>query len=92
MSEEEIKFRAYLLILNSEFPKYRKTEAMEELLKIYNKLQQGYEELEKQLIEKNIIPLFNEIDKLQADKNKLINYIAIRENKTHEEVCKEFDI
>ena len=46
----------------------------------------------KQLIEKNIIPLFNYIDTLQADKNKLINYIAVRENKTHEEVCKEFEV
>ena len=36
--------------------------------------------------------LIKERDKLQADKNKLINYIAIRENKTYEEVCKEFDI
>jgi hypothetical protein len=32
------------------------------------------------------------INKLQADKNKLINYIAIKENKTHEEVCKEFEV
>lgn len=32
------------------------------------------------------------INQLQADKNKLINYIAVRENKTHEEVCKEFDV
>lgn len=32
------------------------------------------------------------IKQLQADKNKLINYIAIRENKTHEEVCKEFEV
>ena len=28
----------------------------------------------------------------KADMNKLINYIAIRENKTHEEVCKEFEL
>lgn len=28
----------------------------------------------------------------KADKNKLINYIAIRENKTYEEVCKEFEL
>ena len=32
------------------------------------------------------------IAELQADKNKLINYIAVRENKTHEEVCKEFEL
>ena len=39
------------------------------------------------------------IDKIQkenceqkADMNKLINYIAVRENKTHEEICKEFNI
>lgn len=43
MSKEEIKFRAYLLILNSEFPTHRKTEAMEELLKIYNKQQKEIE-------------------------------------------------
>lgn len=36
--------------------------------------------------------LLNYIDKLQDDKNKLINYIAIRENKTHEQVCKEFEV
>lgn len=29
---------------------------------------------------------------LIAYKNKLINYIAVRENKTHEEVCKEFEL
>ena len=28
----------------------------------------------------------------KADMNKLINYIAIRENKTHEEVEKEFEL
>lgn len=32
------------------------------------------------------------IEQLKADKNKLINYIAIRENKTYEEVCKEFEV
>lgn len=32
------------------------------------------------------------IEELNKNINKLINYIAIRENKTHEEVCKEFDI
>ena len=32
------------------------------------------------------------IAELQADKNKLINYIAVRENKTYEEVCKEFEL
>ena len=36
--------------------------------------------------------VLNYIDKLQADKNKLINYIAIRENKTHEEVEEEFEL
>ena len=36
--------------------------------------------------------LQKENDELQADKNKLINYIAIRENKTYEEVCKEFEV
>ena len=30
--------------------------------------------------------------KLKADRNKLINYIAIKENKDYEEVRKEFDI
>lgn len=42
---EEVKFRGYLIILNSEFPTHRKTEAMEELLKIYNKQQQEIKEL-----------------------------------------------
>lgn len=31
-------------------------------------------------------------DKKKADMNKLINYIAVRENKTHEEVEKEFEL
>ena len=39
LAETEIRFRANLLILNSEFPTHRKTEAMEELLEIYNKQQ-----------------------------------------------------
>jgi len=47
-SETEIRFRADLLILNSEFPTYRKTEAMEELLEIYNKQSKEIEELKKQ--------------------------------------------
>ena len=44
-SETEIRFRADLLILNSEFPTHRKTEAMEELLEIYNKQSKEIEEL-----------------------------------------------
>ena len=32
------------------------------------------------------------INKQKADKNKLINYIAIKENKDYEDVRKEFDI
>ena len=36
--------------------------------------------------------LIDKINELQADKNKLINYIAVRENKTYEEVCKEFEL
>lgn len=45
MDEDEIKFRAYLLVLNSEFPTHRKTEAMEELLKINNKQQKEIKKL-----------------------------------------------
>ena len=45
LSETEIRFRADLLILNSEFPTHRKTEAMEELLEIYNKQSKEIEEL-----------------------------------------------
>lgn len=44
-SETEIRFRADLLILNSEFPTHRKTEAMEELLEIYNKQSKEIKEL-----------------------------------------------
>ena len=47
MNEDEIKFRAYLLVLNSDFPTHRKTEAMEELLKINNKQQKEIEEEHK---------------------------------------------
>jgi hypothetical protein len=36
--------------------------------------------------------LKEKIAELQADKNKLINYIAVRENKTHEDVCKKFEV
>ena len=50
-------------------------------------------------LEGNIKIALNLIDKqqkeneeLKEDMCKLINYIAIREDKTHEEVCKEFDI
>lgn len=32
------------------------------------------------------------INNQKADKNKLINYIAIKENKDYEEIRKEFDI
>jgi hypothetical protein len=39
-----------------------------------------------------ISTIIKHIEQLQADKNKLINYIAVRENKTHEEVCKEFEV
>ena len=46
-ADREIKFRAYLLILNSEFPTHRKTEAMEELLKIYKKQQEEIEKKDK---------------------------------------------
>lgn len=48
MSKEEIKFREYLLILSSEFPTHRKTEAMEELLKIYNKQEKEINKLKEQ--------------------------------------------
>ena len=47
LSETEIRFRADLLILNSEFPTHRKTEAMEELLEIYNKQSKEIEELKE---------------------------------------------
>ena len=47
LSETEIRFRADLLILNSEFPTHRKTEAMEELLEIYNKQSKEIEESEQ---------------------------------------------
>lgn len=55
MNENEIKFRAYLLILNSEFPTHRKTEAMEELLKIYNNKQKEIERLNSIIKTDNII-------------------------------------
>ena len=47
LTETEIRFRADLIILNSEFPTHRKTEAMEELLEIYNKQSKEIEELKK---------------------------------------------
>lgn len=55
MNEDEIKFRAYLLILNSEFPTHRKKEAMEELLKINNKQQKEIERLNSIIKTDNII-------------------------------------
>lgn len=59
MNEDEIKFRAYLLILNSEFPTHRKTEAMEELLKINNKQQKELEELKKD--KKALVDNYNKV-------------------------------
>ena len=53
LSETEIRFRADLLILNSEFPTHRKTEAMEELLEIYNKQSKEIEELKASHITTN---------------------------------------
>ena len=39
-----------------------------------------------------ISTIIKHIKQLQADKNKLINYIAVRENKTYEDICKEFEL
>lgn len=36
--------------------------------------------------------IFSYIKKIEADRNKLINYIAVREDKTYEDILKEFDI
>ena len=36
-----------------------------------------------------VLDLYN---KQKEDKKKLMNYIAIRENKTHEDICKEFEV
>lgn len=68
MNENEIKFRAYLLILNSEFPTHRKAEAMEELLKINNKQRKEIERQAKEIgrQDKNIHKL--NLDKIQQQK------------------------
>ena len=91
MNEDEIKFRADLLILNSEFPTYRKTEAMEELLKINNKQQKEIKELSEKLTEKickgveeeileeyrqTIISKDKEIEELKKENIELSNQIT----------------
>lgn len=75
MDEDEIKFRAYLLFLNSDFPTHRKKEAMEELLKIYNKQQKTIQE-QNNFIEKLVKEHKEEVEKLKKNRDvqrELIN-------------------
>ena len=75
------------------------TGQIEIVLNYIDKLQNKLASKQKQIklmqqcdLAKELDKLQKENDELQADKNKLINYIAIRENKTHEEVCTEFEV
>lgn len=86
MNENEIKFRAYLLILNSEFSIHRKTEAMKELLKIYNNQQKEIEELKKD--KKALVDNYNKVLSSFISKDKLREYI---EEHKMEEGCFDFD-
>jgi hypothetical protein len=71
-------------------------ERAEEMLKGDNSREIGAEEIIAILKEykglQKELKLKDKIVELQADKNKLINYIGVRENKTYEDICKEFEV
>lgn len=97
MSEEEINIiKEQLYLENGKRASYIDItgEEAEEFIEAVEKLLEENEELIEELqmyVDTPINKLIVENEKLKADKNKLINYIAIRENKTHEEAEKEFE-
>ena len=78
-SEMEIRFRANLIILNSEFSIDRKHQAMKELLEIYNKQQKEIEELKR---------LHINIQGMRSGKELLIKYVndSIPKDKIRERI------